>query len=129
MRYITDRDTNLVNKLHRLLADAARKCPDAKVATMKENFITYINEEITEYVMVWFFDGRQICVHRAINEGVQKFGRDIIRVWERNLPNDEAIDKLGTDIHRMLGQRLRVQREVEEFKRFALEFAAEGMIR
>lgn len=126
-KYITNRDHELVNKLHTLLRDAARSCPDQKVADLQENNIQYLNEDITEYVLVWFFNGRQVCVHRTIHEGIKKFGCDIIRVWERHLPNDKAVEQIGSEVHRMLGQRLKVRREIEGFERFAKSFKEGGM--
>lgn len=127
MRYNREREDNLTSKLHRLLGEAARSCPDKTLAEMKQNHATYTNEDITEYVLVFFFDGRQICVHRTTNEGINKLGCNIIRVWERRLPNDKAIEQIGSEIRRMLGHRLKVREEVEEFRRFALEYLAEGM--
>ena len=127
MRYMNKRDENLGNKLQGLLANAARTCPDRLVSEMKKNHICYVNDDITEYVLVWFFDGRQVCAHRTLLDGAKKFGCEMIRVWERHLPNDRAVDQIGSEIHRMLGHRLRVHREVEEFERFALEYLAEGM--
>jgi NifB/MoaA-like Fe-S oxidoreductase len=127
MRYITDRDQNLANKLQRLLSEACKACPDVKVAELRGNNVSIINEDITEYVLVWFFPGRQVCVHRTINEGVSKLGCDILRVWQRSLPDDVAVEQLTAEVRRMLGHRIKVREEIEEFRRAALEIMAEGV--
>lgn len=126
MSYVTKTDKEKTQKLHRLIAEAARETPDVKVAELRGNNICFLNEDITEYVLAYFFHNRQIMVHRTINEGIKKQGRDVIRVWERRLPNEVAIAEIKTQIHRMLGERLRVCREIENFERFVEDFKATG---
>lgn len=126
MKYITNTDREKVKLLHKLIIDAARATPDVKVAELKGNTVQYLNEDITEYVLVYFFHNRQVCVHRTIHEGVKKYGCDVIRVWQRSLPNESAVKQIGTEIHRMMGERLRVRREIEEFERFVEDFKATG---
>lgn len=127
MRYKTNRDARLANKLSELLCEASKACPDRTVAEMRNNWISITNEDLSEYVLVWFFPGRQICVHRTINGGITKFGCDNLRVWQRSLPDDVAVEQLKAEIRRMLGQRVRVREEIEDFRQAALEYLAEGM--
>lgn len=126
MSYVSKTDKEKTQKLHKLIAEAARETPDVKVAALRGNNITFLNEDITEYVLVYFFHNRQILVHRTINEGIKKHGCDVIRVWERKLPNEVAVATIKTEVHRMMGERLRVNREIEAFESFVEHFKATG---
>ncbi|WP_300498411.1 hypothetical protein [Marinobacter sp.] len=126
MSYVSKTDKEKNQKLHKLIAEAARETPDVKVAALRGNNVTFLNEDITEYVLAYFFHNRQIMVHRTINEGIKKHGCDVIRVWERKLPNEVAVATIKTEVHRMMGERLRVNREIEAFESFVEHFKATG---